>query len=179
MPLSMPPTFAGGFSDIALGAAGTVLTSNGAGLAPSFEAPAAGGATFLAIVADEPRNTAIANDNNLKFSALAAGTYFVSGMLLYTTAVGTAFQLTMNLGGTDTTNVFLPLITGTAIAGAVTAYGSAVNAAANTGEGAILMNSTVTFTSAGNTIVFAWGTGTVGNTVTLKAGSFLSLQKVA
>lgn len=43
MPLSAPPTFKGGFANITLGAAGTVLTSNGATTAPTFQAGGGGG----------------------------------------------------------------------------------------------------------------------------------------
>lgn len=48
MPVSVPPTFKGGYSNIGLGVAGQVLTSNGASAAPSFKT--AGGGTLPAAI---------------------------------------------------------------------------------------------------------------------------------
>lgn len=47
MPLSSPPTFKGGFASIGLGTAGQVLTSNGTGVAPSFQGSGGASAAYL------------------------------------------------------------------------------------------------------------------------------------
>jgi len=76
--------------NVSVGASGTILTSNGIGVAPTYQA-AAGGKTFAKVVkpADETVNnsTTLQDDDDLKFAATANKTY--SGMLIFAINSGT------------------------------------------------------------------------------------------
>lgn len=65
------------------GTSGQVLTSNGAGVDPTFQDAAGGGATFLSKPADETVNNSntLQNDDDLTFSVSANKEYAVWGVL--------------------------------------------------------------------------------------------------
>lgn len=98
MPLTAPPTFKPPFYAIPLGAAGTVLTSNGDDAAPTFQAGGGGGGGSLATVV-----LAAGENDNLNPGSLWPSGF---GRLDLNAAAGIA-NLTGLLAGTDGQSVLV------------------------------------------------------------------------
>ena len=86
MPLTTPPTFKPPFYEIALGTAGTVLTSNGANSAPTFQAGGGGGGGIGTELAYAPAAGVV--DPGAGIAGFGAGV----GILLLTLAGATTFE---------------------------------------------------------------------------------------
>lgn len=125
MPISTPPTFKGGYANIALGTAGFILTSHGPGSPPTFQAAAASGGVGPS-VNFSPASGAVdpaipgftagvgsAGTGRLKIT-LAGDTSFLGmpagddGQQLFGTIVGGAFTLTLDHlnGGTTQAQIY-------------------------------------------------------------------------
>ena len=151
------------------------------GFLPSPNQPAAAtpSSLFAALTADESTvSNVLANDATLQFSGLGAGLWFITGMLLYTTAVGVALSRTWNRNGAVTFSSWLDA-PNAGIAQQFTNFGITLNLPAS---GAIDGNhyaawaqlfAVCNFTGANNKVFLAWASGTNGSQVTLKAGSFI------
>jgi hypothetical protein len=190
MPVTAPPTFAGGppYFGIAVGAAGQVLTSNGAGEAPSFQTPAAG-LQVAALTENEPTTSnVLTNDTTLNFQTLTEGIWLINGLILYTTTAGISLSYSFNKNGPSNFATYTGQVS---TSGAVLAYSNnfGITATAPAASGAtgneyaayIATQALVQFTSDVDTnkVFFAWASGTNGDTVTLMAGSYLTALQVA
>ena len=94
MPVSTPPTFRPAVAPIALGAAGTVLTSNGtvASTPPSFQAPGAASGAILGA------RLAYASPAGGAVAATPAGFTATTGRLIVTLAGGNATWISLTAG---------------------------------------------------------------------------------
>jgi hypothetical protein len=168
---------------IPLGAVGTVLTVTSAG-ALGFAPASGGGGPQVAHVAIDENNAvsgAPANDANLIFTALAAGFYALQLAVSYWITNSSNFNYTVNTVGTVSER-FVQATGGTD--GSTTANlqsfqcGTTVIAPPTTNLGSITLSAMIAFTSAGNTIAFAWSPAAAGATAHVRGGSWAMLTKV-
>jgi hypothetical protein len=131
MPVSDPPTFKPPFTSIPLGAAGTILTSNGADEAPTFQASGGGGGIGMELAYAPAAGTV---DPGAGITGFGSGT----GILLLTLAGATTFKgLPQGSGRQQLILAILPASTAGSVLyipnGAVTAGAAFLTSAPNPG----------------------------------------------
>lgn len=181
MPVTTPPTFKGGYSNIAVGNAGQILTSNGAGSAPSFQAAGAS-----ALLASKPVDTtrtssSIIADPDLQFPALAAGRYALEAVLhlpvqnpqggiapgFFTDASITTGYFMMQVADSSGTDI-IPLVTN---------VNSQLNVVSNASKQIILHMIGTLVTSTAGLLSLSWGTQNGTNPTTVTEGSWMRVTK--
>ena len=154
--------------------AGAVLNLVGASVPRANGIPIARIQTALA-ASDQSRTvTGLSNDGFLVFSGMQTGTYNLYCWVIFDTSAGTNLIASMFNGGTATIALWSAAISPGAVGG-VNSFGTNLSFGAPglSPFADAIINAVVRYSSnTGNSVAFAWASGTSGNAVTVKAGSY-------
>lgn len=164
------------------GNVGYVLTV-GANGKPAFAAAAGGGPSVASVVTDKSFTGSATpqNDSELKFTGLAAGYYALIVNCSYWLTGGSLLNYTVNLTGTPTHRFCQSMagVDGSNLATSQSFQTGTTAQAPSTGSlGVLYVTGMIAFSSAANSVIFAWAPTTAAQTATIRGGSWATLTKV-